>query len=245
MTISNETLDIFKKLFDVHQSLKIKAENVETQTDADGNECEVTVLRSKSQNQTMMARVHISEQFPRDVNFYDINEFIRVTKIVKDPVFDFSDNKFVTISSSDGKQKLRYMESNPDLITSYVDKDLPLSQTDIEVVITPQQLNSVLEAAKTMKLKYIGFISDGETMRFSAFEKNNGDNKETNNFSIDLTECEDSFKMYYNLDVHNLSVLVDEGELMFSIDGNRKISKIEAESGKVFWIACDTKSSMD
>lgn len=242
MKLSNETLTVFKKLYDIDQSLKINHEKVETSTDAEGNESQVTVLRVKSQNQTMMARVEVSEEFPRDIHIYDLREFISVVGIVNEPVFDFSDDKFVVIKSSDNKQKLRYLEANPDLITSYVDKDLQLSQTDAEVVVTEQQFKSVLSAAHTMKLEYIGFISDGETLSITAFNRNNGDNKETNNFNTELTECDSEFKMFYKLDVQNIQVLQGEGDLMFSIDGKRKVSKIESQSGKVFWVSFDSKS---
>jgi len=240
--LSDSTLAVFKKLHDVDQSLKIASDQVETVTDEDGNEKQVTVLRTKSMNKTMMVRVEVPEVFPRDVHIYDLREFISVVGIVKDPVFDFSDDKFVVISSTDGKQKLRYIEANPNLINSFIDKDLSLSKEDAEIVVTEAQFKSVLSASHTMKLGYIGFIGDGESISVSAFDKNNGDNRDTNNFSIELIDSDISMRMFYKTDVHNISVLLGEGDLTFTIDAKRKVSKIVTQSGKIFWVAFDSNS---
>lgn len=242
MTISTETLNIFKALFNIDQSLKVAHDQVETKTDDDGNEKQVTVLRTKSLNKTMMARVEIDEIFPRDFHLYDLREFISVVGIVNEPQFDFSNDKYVVIKSKDGKQKLRYLEANPDLITSFISKDLTLSSEDAEIVVTEQQFKSVMTASQTMKLEYIGFIGDGETISLSAFNKNNGDNKDTNNFNIELVESDLNMRMFYKTDVHNIAVLQGEGDLLFTIDVKRKVSKVETQTGKTFLIAFDSKS---
>lgn len=240
--LSDSTLSVFKKLHDVDQSLKIACDQVETVKDEDGNDKEVTVLRTKSMNKTMMARVEVSEVFPRDFHIYDLREFISVVGIVNEPEFDFSNDKYVVIKSSDGKQQLRYLEANPDLIHSFINKDLALSNSNAEVAVSERQFKSVLTASQTMKLEYIGFIGDGETISMSAFNKNNGDNKDTNNFSIELEDSDVEMRMFYKTDVHNISVLLGEGDLVFSIDASRKVSKVTTQTGKTFWIAFDSKS---
>lgn len=245
ISISEKTLNVFKKLYEIDQSLKIAHDQVEDRTDSEGNEKQVTVVRTKSANKTMMARVEIDEVFPRDLHIYDLREFISVVNIVKAPEFDFSNDKFVVIKSSDDKQKLRYVEANPDLIQSFIDKDLTLSNDDVEVVITAEQFKSVITAAQTMRLNHIGFVSDGETLSISAFGMNNGDGKETNNFNNELVECDQTFRMFYKLDVHNIQVLLGEGDLTITIDGKRKVSKVETETGKIMWVAFDAKSEFE
>jgi len=241
--LSEATLDAFKKLYDIDQSLKIMSDDVETRTDEDDNEVQVTVLRSKSQNNTMMARVEVAEEFPRNVYIYDLREFNSVIGIVNDPVLDFSNDKFVVIKSADDKQKLKYIEANPDLIASYSSKVPNLTSEDVELVVSENQFKSVLSAARTMRLEFVGFKSDEGVVAFSAFNKNNGDGKDTNNFSIELAEGDVDFNLFYRLDVHKLDVLQGEGDLTFVIDGKRKISKVDTQTGKTFWIALDNNSS--
>lgn len=247
--ISDETLAVFRKLFVIDQSLKIVASDVvsHTVTDDEGNESEIeaTVVRTKSSNRTMIARVEIPEVFPRDFHVYDLREFNAVVNIVSEPSFDFSSDKYVVIKSSDGKQKLRYIEADASLIESYIDKDLPLPAIDLDVTVTGQQLSSVLKAAQTMKLAYVGLIGDGETVRLVSFNKNDGDEMDTNNFSIEVGESDVEFRMFYKLDVHKVSVLEGEGSLRFEINAKKKVSRVTTESGKTFWIALDTKSTFN
>jgi hypothetical protein len=226
--LTSETVSVLKKLHEVDQSLKIPADT--------------KVLRTKSANNTMMAKSEIDIEFPRDVHIYDIREFNSVLSIVDKPELDFSNDKYIVIKSEDGKQKLRYLEAEASLIKSYIDKDLSLSNVDIELKVSENELDSVLTAASTLRLEYIGFIGDGETVTFSAFNKNNGDGNETNNFAIEIAESDAKFRMAYKLDIHNVRVLKDEGDLTVRIDAKRKISEIETASGKTFWIAFDSKS---
>lgn len=241
--LSDYTLSVFKGLYNVDQSLKIDCDKVETITDSDGKETDMTVLRAKSMNKTMMARVEIPEIFPRDVYIYDLREFISVVNIVKQPTFDFSDDKFIKLISEDGKQTLRYLEANPDLINSFIEEDLSLTSEDCTIHLTEAQFKSVITASQTMKLEYIGFNGNGDTISLSAFNKNKGDNNETNNFNTDIVDSDIEMSMFFKTDVHNISVLLGEGDLTFTIEKKRKISKVQTESGKSFWIAFDRNST--
>lgn len=226
--LSSDTVATLKKLYVVDQSIRIPANS--------------KTLRVKSANNTMMARCTIETEFPRDVNIYDIREFNSVLSIVDKPELDFSNDKFILIKSEDGKQKLRYLEAEPSLIKSYIDKDISLSNVDIELTITEAQLDSVLTAASTLRLEYVGFVGVDGVISLSAFNKNNGDGNETNYFAIEVGTTEAEFRMAYKLDIHNVRVLKDEGELNIKIDAKRKISEISTASGKTFWIAFDAKS---
>lgn len=238
ISLSTDTINTFKKLYEVDQSLKIDCET----KGEDGG----TILRSKSENNTMMARMTVPDEFPRNVHIYDLREFISVINIVNEPVFDFDDERFVLIESSDGDQQLRYIETNPRFVTSYIDRDLELKSRDVEVTVTEKQLKSVLTAAQTMRLAFVGFIGDGETVKLTAFNKNEGgDESETNKFSITVGESDKSFRMFYKLEVHNLNVLQSEGDLSFVLDGKKKISEVSAETGKTFWIAFDANSEIE
>ena len=242
ITISNETLSVFKALFNVDMTLKISADDVVEFEDEDGNTVEKTILRVKSQNNTMMCKVLINEVFPRDVNIYDIREFISVINIVNEPQLDLSKSNTITIVSKDGKQTLRYREAEEVLITSYVAKDVPISNEDLKFNISSKLFDSVFTAAQTMKLEYLGFVGDGETAKISAFGKNEGKESLTNSFDVKIDDTEQTFNMFYKLDVNNLKVLSGEGDLSFVIDGNKKVSKIETQTGKTFWITMDSKS---
>jgi hypothetical protein len=183
----------------------------------------------------------IDEQFPRDFYVYNLREFLSVLSIISDPILDFTNDKYVVVMSKDGKQKLRYVESDPEFVTSYTIKEPNVPSVDYQVDITAEQFASVMKAAHTMRLEFVGFSCDGETCSLSAFNKNNGDGKETNNFAVEAGNHDTPFNMFYKLDTQNISVLLGEGDLSFEIS-EKKISKITAESGKVFWAAFNVNS---
>lgn len=227
VVLSNETLNIFKKAYEINQSLKIIKDS--------------GLIQTKSENNCVAMMTEIEETLPRDVCIYDMREFISVINIIEEPILDFSNAKFITIKSKDGLQKLRYQEANPSLISSYFEKPPKVPEIDIEVLVTEQQFKTILRAATTMKLEYIGFQSDGEKMFFTAFNKNDGDENTTNNFNIEVGESDKVFNMFYSLEKQNLRVLEGEGDCLFQIS-QKKISKVETSSEKQFWLTMDVKS---
>jgi len=227
LTLSKETTDTLKKLYEVNQGVKfVKSENT---------------LKVKSTDNSLLVHANIEEEFPRDFYVYDLREFLSVVGIIDKPILDFSNDKYVQIKSEDGTQKLRYIDADPQFVTSYVDKVPKLPSSDIEVAVTKDQFQSVMKAAQTMKLDFVGFVCDGETITLSAFNKNNGDDNQTNNFSIELMDGDTEFEMFYKLDQQNIPVLLGEGDLDFTIS-EKKISNVKAESGKEFWIALNANS---
>lgn len=227
--LKQTTIETLKRISKVNQSIRLVKDSKE--------------LKSKSQTGVMFCIAPIEDTWPRDFNIYNVNEFLSVLDIVETPELDFSSDKYVTIRSKDGKQKLRYLESAPEYITSYTDKIPPMAGSDIEVTVTENQFKSIIKAAQTMNLEYVGFVGDGDKVSITAFNKNNGDNADTNTFSIELgdSSTDQTFKMYYKLKVHEIDILQGEGSLEFSIS-SRKISKVKTESSKTFYITMDPKS---
>jgi len=228
--LSKETVDTLKKMYEVNQGVKFVKEE--------------KTLKVKSTDNSLLVHASIDEEWPRDFYVYDLREFLSVVGIIENPTLDFTNDKFVQIKSSDGKQKLRYIEADPQFVTSYVDKVPKLPSTEIEVLVTEQQFQSVMKAAQTMRLDFVGFVCDGETISLSAFNKNNGDESTTNNFSIELMEGDVEFEMFYKLDNQNIAVLLGEGDLDFKVSA-KKISNVKTVSGKEFWIALNANSKYD
>ena len=229
--ISKKSIDTLKRIYDVNQCLRfVGGENV---------------LKCASVDKTTLVHAPIDRAFPRDFNVYDLREFLSVLNIIPDAELDFSNDNCVLIKSSDGKQKIRYYEADPEFITSYIDKVPNLSDSDIAltVSVTEDQFHSVVKSASTMKLEYIGFICDGQKVYLSAFNKHNGDLNNTNQFSVEVADYTlNPFEMFYKvINGTNINILLNEGDLKFDISP-KKISRIGTESGKTFWIAMNINS---
>ena len=227
LQLSKETIETLKKIYEVNQGIKFVEDE--------------DVLKVKSTDNSLLVSAPIKEKFPRDFYVYDLREFLSVLSIIPEPKLDFSSDNYLLVQSDDGKQKLRYLESDPQFVTSYTDKEPKLPSVDFTVKVSEDQFASVMKAAQTMKLEFVGFLCDGETISFAAFQKNNGDDNMTNNFSIEMLDGDTEFSMFYKIDSQNIGVLLNEGDLTFEVS-EKKISKVTAESGKVFWISMNANS---
>lgn len=223
--ISKESIETLESLYQINQSLRIVANKKE--------------LKTINPQKTTVVYTSIEEEFPRDINIYDLREFITVLNIIKEPELDVSDDKFILIKSPDGGQKLRYADAEASLIQSYFEKDVKLPDPDITVTISSNTLKSVQKAAQALNLPYIGFVSENGKIMFKAFAKNNGSNDETNGYSENVGETEDTFEMFYPAAALNIL----SGDCQFEIS-KKLISRVT--SGKtIFYISLDPKSKFE
>lgn len=221
--LSKNDIETLKSLYNINQTLKIVGGKTE--------------LRTLNETKTCACITELEEAFPRTFCIYDLREFISVLSIIENPILDLSNDKFALIKSADGKQKLKYVDGAENLINSYFDKEFKLPSEDIKVEVEASQLKAVMNAALALKLEYVGFKADGETIYFSAFDRNNGSGDDTNGFSVEVGETTDTFDMFYKTEA--LAVL--DGDCTFEI-AKQKISKV-TNGNKLFWLALDANST--
>jgi hypothetical protein len=225
--LSDQTTKTFKKLYSINQSLRILEDN--------------RTVKSINETKTLAAYVEIEESFPRDFCVYDLGEFISVLNIVNEPVLDFSNDRYVIVKSSDNSQRLKYVETNPELITSYFDNAITLKSEDVVVNVDEKSLKAVMKSASTLRLEYIGFRADGEKVYFTTFNRRvDSDNQEMNAFTIELGPCEDKFDIFYPTEI--MTVLDDGCEFTFS--KGQRISRVRCANME-YWIAMDKDSEIE
>lgn len=225
VVLSKNTIETLKSLYPINQTLKIVEGKKE--------------LRTVNETKTVACQVDIEEELPRTLCIYDLREFISVLGIIENPVLDFSDDKFVLIKSADGTQQLKYIDGSENLINSYFERPFKLPSEDVSVKVTARQLSAVMDAARTLKLEFVGFKSKDGKVVLSAFDRNNGSGNDTNGFSIEVGETTDTFDLFYKTDA--LSVL--EGDCEFTIS-SRRISQV-VNGIKTFFIALDANSTFE
>src|SRR5699024_2470752 len=119
----------------------------------------------------------------------------------------------------------------------------PMMQSEDEVIeVSEQKFKSVMTAAQALRFEYVGFVAKEGKVFLTSFNRNEGSGQENNAYSIELEESDKEFKLLYKMNLQNISILGGEGSLTFFLDGQRKISKIETETGKTFWISFDSDS---
>lgn len=223
--ISKEFIDTLESLYPINQSLRIVKDN--------------TQLKTVNPQKTTVAYTTIKETFSRDINIYDLREFITVLNIIKEPEIDVSDDGIILIKSSDGGQRLRYADAEPSLIQSYFEKDVKFPGADVTVTITENTLKAVQRAAQALSLPFIGFVSENGNIMFKAFSKNNGSNEETNGYAEKVGETDDNFELFYSASALNIL----KGDCAFEIS-KHLISQVETGNYKYF-ISLDPKSKFE
>lgn len=230
--LSKETLATLNKASQLNPCLKIKAH-------------EKSITTSSSTSGIIMSSP-VEEDFPREINIYDLKMFLKTLTLVSDPVLDFSSSNSIIIESSDLHTKTCFREANPDLIQTYVDPTkIPTfeNETVVDCEIPQEVFEHVMKAARTLGHNYIGLIGDGSVLSLSAF--NLLDSKEmTDMFSNKITDCESTFSVIFKLEVTDLTSFMNEGDLRFRVS-KRGASLVNMRSGKFALVVIDNNSSFE
>ena len=134
MKISEDTLKMLKWMATVNGGIKIDP----------GNE-----IYSKAESQAMACKCEISETFEKPFVTTNLQKFLSLVDLIDDPDFEFNDDS-VIITSGDGKNKVRFLQSNPALVNQ--SNKVPRDQEGIalEFRLHSEDLQKVFNSAKVL-----------------------------------------------------------------------------------------------
>ena len=184
MKISNETLNVLKNFSTINSSLVVKSGSV---------------IRTVSPVKNILAEYTCTETFEQDFALYDLNEFLGGLTLFKDPEFVFDNSSYLTIKS--GRSKVKYFFSDPSLITSPSDKQIPMDGENVEFELGEEVLSSLLKAANVYQLKDLSLISDDGEINLVVRNK---DNDTSNSFSAKVGETDKEF--VFNFKIENIKI---------------------------------------
>ena len=187
MKISNETLNVLKNFSTINSSLVVKSGSV---------------IRTVSPVKNILAEYTCTETFEQDFALYDLNEFLGGLTLFKDPEFVFDNASYLTIKS--GRSKVKYFFSDPSLITSPSDKQIPMDGDNVEFELGEEVLSSLLKAANVYQLKDLSLISDEGEINLVVRNK---DNDTSNSFSAKVGETDKEF--VFNFKIENIKIIPD------------------------------------
>ena len=96
MKLTDSTLTVLKNFAGINNSILVKK----------GNK-----LRTISVAKNILAEADISEDFPKDVAIYDLNQFLNGLSLHQDPNLDFSEDSYLTIR--EGKRRVKIFLCRP------------------------------------------------------------------------------------------------------------------------------------
>ena len=219
MKISNETLNVLKNFSTINSSLVVKAGSV---------------IRTVSPVKNILAEYTCTESFEQNFALYDLNEFLGGLTLFKDPEFVFDNPSYLTIKS--GRSKVKYFFSDPSLITSPSDKQIPMDGENVEFELGEEVLSSLLKAASVSQLKDLSLISDDGEINLVVRNK---DNDTSNNFSAKVGETDKEF--VFNFKIENIKIIPDVYKVLVSPQNVSQF--ISSKYNLQYWIALEPDST--
>ena len=212
MKLSDTTVGLLKNFAGINQNILIE---------------EGKNIRTMSTMKNILASSPVTEEFPRDVGIYDLNEFLGVLSMAKDADIQFEDSH-MTVSS--GKTKIKYMYSDPSILT-VPPQTFNAPEEDRMFRIDKHELQSILKASAVMQLPDITLIDRNLTATDLK-------NTTSNNYTIEL---EGSFPLRehrLHWKAENLKMVPDSYRVGVSETAN--VSHwVNGDTGLDYWIAME------
>ena len=180
MKLCENTINVLKNFSSINPSLLVHPGNVIT-----------TMLPTKS----IYAKAHVDENFPTKFAIFELNKFLGVTSLFKEPEFDFGEHQVKIVL---GRQSVNYTYADPSMIVAPdPNKDINFPAADVEFSISQEELQKVVRASGVLQLPEIAVTGDSHHITVTA---TNSKNPTTDVFSVEVGETDKSFSMIFKVE---------------------------------------------
>ena len=218
MQVSENTLTVLKNFSTINPSLLFPQ----------GNQ-----LATLSPKKNIMAKAVIDETIPSKFAIYDLNQFLGVVSLFKQPEFDIRD-QHVVIKNGNGHSS-NYFFADESMIDTPPSKEFDIDPV-VDVEIKDEEMKSVIQAARVMALPHVTIESSGKNILFKAC---NIQDAGSNTYELAVGETDKSFRFVFS--VENLRFIPGKYTLHISKEGVAHFT-----SGKVeYFVATEHESNFD
>ena len=185
MKLSDNTLNVLKNFAGINNSILVK---------------EGKKLRTISVAKNILAEANITEEFPRDVAIYDLNQFLNGLSLHADPDLDFSPDSYITIK--EGKRRVKYFYADPQVIVAPPEKEINLPTEDVCFQLDSTALDKLLKAAAVYQLPDLSAIGENGVVKLVVRDKKNDT---SNEYAVVVGETDSVFT--FNFRVENIKII--------------------------------------
>ena len=185
MKLSDSTLTVLKNFAGINNSILVK---------------EGKKLRTISVAKNILAEANITEEFPRDVAIYDLNQFLNGLGLHADPDLDFSPESYITIK--EGKRRVKYFYADPQVIVAPPEKEITLPSEDVCFQLDSTALDKLLKAAAVYQLPDLSAIGEAGVVKLVVRDKRNDT---SNEYAVVVGETDKDF--VFNFRVENIKII--------------------------------------
>ena len=219
MKLTDSTLTVLKNFAGINNSILVK---------------QGSKLRTISVAKNILAEADISENFPKDVAIYDLNQFLNGLSLHQDPNLDFSEESYLTIR--EGKRRVKYFYADPQVIISPPEKEISLPTEDVCFQLESVTLEKLLKAAAVYQLPDLAAVGEAGVVKLVVRDKKNDT---SNEFAVVVGETDAEFTL--NFKVENIKIIPGAYDVVIS---SKLLAKFTNSSyNLVYYIALEPDST--
>jgi len=216
MKISDSTFDVLKNFSSINQSLAFKTGNV---------------IRTVSEQKTILAQAKVNESFPVDFAIYELNQFLGLSSLFEDADFEFGESR---VTLKEGSATANYTYADPSMITTPPEKNIDLPSIDVAFDMSKDDFRQVMNGANQLGLPEIVVRGEGGTITLVATDTKN---PTTNEFSRVVGEHGAEFQFIFKTE--NFKFIQNDYQVEISSKG---IGHFKSNSVE-YWVATETGST--
>jgi hypothetical protein len=219
MKLSDSTLTVLKNFAGINNSILVK---------------QGSKLRTISVAKNILAEADISEDFPKDVAIYDLNQFLNGLSLHQDPNLDFTEESYLTIR--EGKRRVKYFYADPQVIISPPEKEISLPTEDVCFQLESVTLEKLLKAAAVYQLPDLAAVGEAGVVKLVVRDKKNDT---SNEFAVVVGETDAEFTL--NFKVENIKIIPGAYDVVIS---SKLLAKFTNSSyNLIYYIALEPDST--
>ena len=226
MNLSTETANILKNFATINPNIVMQP----------GSE-----IKTISEAKNILAKASIREQIPVEFGIYDLNEFLNVVQLFDEPVLLFpEEGKSVRIADASKKQQVTYYFSDKSILTS-PQKDISMPVSDVEFIITNEQMSSLRRAASTLGVSDVVITGSDSNITISVKDLKDPTSNQCDLEMKDYTNNAGEFTAIFN--IANLKFIQSEYrvELTSNLISHFSSTTLPVE----YWVALEKSSTFN
>jgi len=222
MELSNFTMTLLKNYSGINPNLVIR----------EGNSI-MTVSEAKN----VLAQATIPETFNKQVGIYDLSEFLSVLNLFETSNIKLEE-KFMTISDTSGRSKIKYFMSDADILTSPT-KPIIMPDPEVSFHLDQDTLARIKKAASALGHDQLSIIPGDGVITLSVV---NIDNATSNTYSIDVAG-KSTGDYNFILNIKNLQMIPGNYNVAISSKLISQFTLDQENTDLKYWVALEKTST--
>lgn len=223
MKFSPKTVEVLKNFSSINPGLYFKQGNV---------------ISTMSPQKNILCEAVVADEFPQDFGVHDLNNFLSVLTLNKDPEIDF-DGKNAVIKFLGGRSKIKYRFAEASMIISPPEKKITLPSVDVSFDFTEDDLAWIQKTAAILRSPNVAVEGDKENVSLECFDS--ADNSApTNSLDISL-KTDKKFKLIFKTE--NLKMIPGAYAVEISSKGIAHFTN--TKDNIQYWIATEAGSTFE